>query len=150
MRGVIPPLFIMTSDFTERKQTTEKRELLLKFTVFGRWRYCYRIFTSYMKLLVVYHEISIEGWTCITCVYRRSARNIFGPRKDEVSVLSIYNGYQGLFSRGKSGWSVKLTTHLHLVLRSTMRAAVPRHLQYVLVVWFVILGTFRLDGVILG
>jgi hypothetical protein len=30
----------------------------------------------------------------------------------------LSNGYWGLFSGGKSGWSVKLTTHLQLVPRS--------------------------------
>jgi hypothetical protein len=26
----------------------------------------------------------------------------------------------GLFSRGKNGWGVKLTTHVHMVLKSRM------------------------------
>jgi hypothetical protein len=36
----------------------------------------------------------------------------------ELSLLS--NGFQGLFLRRKSGWGVKLTTHLHLAPRSKM------------------------------
>jgi hypothetical protein len=32
----------------------------------------------------------------------------------------ISNGYHGLFPQGKSGRDVKLTTHLHLVLRLRM------------------------------
>jgi hypothetical protein len=39
------------------------------------------------------------------------------------SLLS--NGYKGLFLWGYSGRSVRLTSHLRLVLRSTMRGAIP-------------------------
>jgi len=40
------------------------------------------------------------------------------------SLLS--NGYQGLFPWGYSGWGLKLTTHLHLVPRSRILAAIPQ------------------------
>jgi hypothetical protein len=33
------------------------------------------------------------------------------------------------------GWDVKLTTHLHLVLRSRMHGAIPPLLQYAFMVW---------------
>jgi hypothetical protein len=36
----------------------------------------------------------------------------------------LYNGYRGLFPRGWSGWSVKLTTHLQLVPRSRIRGSI--------------------------
>jgi hypothetical protein len=39
-------------------------------------------------------------------------------------------GYQGLSSWEQSGRGVKLTTHLHLVLRSRMREAIPPLPQY--------------------
>jgi hypothetical protein len=39
------------------------------------------------------------------------------------SLLS--SGYGGLLPWGYSGWGVKLTTHLHLVLRSRMSGAIP-------------------------
>jgi len=32
----------------------------------------------------------------------------------------LSNGYQGLFLQGQSSWCVKLTTHLHLVLKLRM------------------------------
>jgi hypothetical protein len=38
-------------------------------------------------------------------------------------------GTRGSFPGGQSGWSVKLTTHLHLVPTSRMRVAIPRLLN---------------------
>jgi hypothetical protein len=49
------------------------------------------------------------------------------PRRDRLwgSPNLLSNEYQGLFPWGQSGWSVKLTTHPHLVPRSRMRGAIP-------------------------
>jgi hypothetical protein len=45
------------------------------------------------------------------------------------------NGYQGLFPWELSGQNVKLTTHLHLVLRSRMCGAIPPLPQYTFIAW---------------
>jgi hypothetical protein len=48
----------------------------------------------------------------------------------------LSNGYQGLsLPGGKRGRGVKLTTHLHLVLRSRMRGDIPPLPQYVFMPW---------------
>jgi hypothetical protein len=39
----------------------------------------------------------------------------------EAHLAPLSNGYRGLLICGYSGWGVKLTTHLHLVLRSKTR-----------------------------
>jgi hypothetical protein len=52
-------------------------------------------------------------------LFTTASRPVLGPP----SLLS--SGYQGLISWGLSGWCLKLTTHLHLLPRSRMRAAIP-------------------------
>jgi len=51
-------------------------------------------------------------------------------------ILASYPmGNRGSFPGGKSGRTVKLTTHLHLVPRSRMHWAIPPLLQYVFIAW---------------
>jgi len=55
--------------------------------------------------------------------------HLWGP----LSLLS--SGYQGLFLWGYSNWGMKLTTNLHLVLKSRMCGAMPPLSQYAFMVW---------------
>jgi hypothetical protein len=59
----------------------------------------------------------------------------YRPALEPPSRLS--NGYRGLFPRGESGKSVKLITHLHLVLRSRM-AELYLHSPHVFMAWALI------------
>jgi hypothetical protein len=64
---------------------------------------------------------------------------INGVGSSVLKTLSPYslllNGCRGLVPWALSGRSVKLTTHLHLVLRSGVRGAIPSLPQYVFMAW---------------
>jgi len=61
--------------------------------------------------------------------FLQNVKNGFTPQTEDYSVGT------GVLSRGWIGWSVKLTTHLHPVLRLYVIITVPLLLQYAFMAW---------------
>jgi hypothetical protein len=113
-------------------QSTNKTCILhiWSFTTSARHIEVYKNVNKLMWLLIntnlIASLLNINVWVKYLSLFRAKRFFSSSQRPDWLwcppSLLS--SGYPRMFSRGESGWAVKLTTHLQLVLRSRIRGSI--------------------------
>jgi hypothetical protein len=71
-------------------------------------------------------------WGLGIFLFTTMSRMALGPTQPPIQ------WYKGLFPWGKSDWGVKLTTHLHIVLRSKNEWSYTSTPQYAFMAWFLV------------